>query len=96
MDLLNQIKRQFNNTPSDLVTLEKLLSIRKLTSNELASLAIEFVSNCFCEYRDALNPEIPSLTVENMHSNHIIDAIKLLLKFGLNPNTIVDEENVFV
>lgn len=29
-----------------------------------------------------------------MHSNYIVDAIKLLLQFGLNPNIVIDDENV--
>lgn len=94
MELVNQIKEKFENTPFDLEGLRELLTMRKFTAEELAKLAVDFTDNCFYEYHDALAPEYQSVTLENMHSNHIVEAITLLLEFGLNPNTIVDDDNV--
>ncbi len=94
MDLVKQIKEIFNLTPSDLDKIRILLSIRKLSKEELAELANAFTFDCFCEYRDALNPKVDDVTLENMHSNHIVEAISLLLEFGLDPNIIVSDENV--
>lgn len=94
MDLVKQIEQQFTNAPSEFDALEQLLSTRTFTPTELATLAISFADNCFCEYRDALNPEIPAITIENMHSNHLAAAIKLLLAKGLDPNVSVNGENV--
>lgn len=94
MELVKQIKEIFEHTPSDLAKIESLLSVRKFSKEELAEIAIDFTDDCFCEYRSALNPEVESVTFENMHSNYILEAIKLLIKFGLDPNTIVNDENV--
>ena len=34
------------------------------------------------------------MTIENMHSNYVIEAINMLLEFGLDPNAIFDNDNV--
>ena len=94
MELVDKIKKLFENTPSDLERIRKLLSSRKFTAEELAELAIDFTDNCFCEYRGAINPKCTSVNLENMNSNYIVEAIALLLEFGLDPNTIVDDDNV--
>ncbi|MBQ2677265.1 MAG: hypothetical protein IJF54_07710 [Clostridia bacterium] len=94
MNLVQQIKEIFWQTPSDLKKIRRLLMMRKFTKDELAELAVGFVGNCFGEYRDALNPEFKFITIENMHSNYVVEAIDLLLEFGLDPNTIVHDENV--
>ena len=94
MELMGLIKKKFNDDPSDLDGIRGLLAKRKFTAVELAELAVDFTDNCFCEYYDALDPKVESVTVENMHSNYIVDAINLLLEFGLDPNVIVRDENV--
>ena len=93
MKLIEVIKKKFNDDPSDLDGIRSLLDRRNLTAEELAELAADFTEKCFGEYHDALDPEIESVFIENMHSNYIINAIGLLLDFGLDPNTIVDDEN---
>lgn len=94
MNLVKQIKEVFEQEPSNLDEIRNLLSLRELTREELAVLAISFTDDCFCEYRDALDPEVESVTIENMHSNYIIEAINILLEFGLDPNAIFDNDNV--
>ena len=94
MNLVKQIKEVFEQEPSNLDEIRNLLSLRELTREELADLAISFTDDCFCEYRDALDPEVESVTIENMHSNYIIEAINMLLEFGLDPNAIFDNDNV--
>ena len=94
MNLVKQIKEVFEQEPSNLDEIRNLLSLRELTREELADLAISFTDDCFCEYRDALDPEVESETIENMHSNYIIEAINMLLEFGLDPNAIFDNDNV--
>ena len=94
MNLVKQIKEVFEQEPSNLDEIRNLLSLRELTREELADLAIFFTDDCFCEYRDALDPEVESETIENMHSNYIIEAINMLLEFGLDPNAIFDNDNV--
>jgi len=94
MELVDLIKKTFEDTPYDLGGIRNLLSKRKFTAEELAEIAIDFTDNCFCEYRDALDHEEESVTIENMHSNYIVNAIGLLLEVGLDPNTTVNAENV--
>ncbi len=93
MGFVEQIKKVFEERPSDLEQIRELLSSSQLSKEELAELAVDFTDDCFCEYRDALDPEIESVTVENMHSNYVVDAIRLLLEFGLDPNIIVNHDN---
>ena len=94
MNLVKQIKEIFEQEPSHLDEIRNLLSLRDLTKVELADLAISFTDDCLCEYRDALDPEVESVTIENMHSNYVIEAIKILLEFGLDPNVVFDYDNV--
>ena len=94
MNLIKQIKELFDQGSSSLDEIRKLLSLREFTKDELAELAVNFTDACFFEYHDALCPEVESVTIENMHSNYVIDAIKMLLEFGLDPNTIFDNDNV--
>lgn len=94
MGFIEQIKTSFEEQPSDLAKIRALLISGDPSKEDLAELAISFTGDCFCEYHDALDPEIESVTIENMHSNYIIEAIQLLLEFGLDPNTIFDNDNV--
>ena len=94
MDLVERIKDEFANNPSNLEEIRRLLETRKLSEIELAEIGISFVGWGFGEYFDILNAKVPELTLENNHSNHLIDAVSLLLEFGLNPNTIIEYENI--
>ena len=96
MELVNLIKEKFEDTPSDLDGIRELLAQRKFTAEELAEIAVGFTDECFCEYHDALDPEIESVTIENMHSNYVFDAINLLLEVGLDPNTVVNDDNALI
>ena len=93
MELIKQITELFENNPSDLNGIRTLLATRTFTEDELAKLALNFTDACFCEYREAIDPNIEDFSIHDMHSNHIVSAIALLLEFGLNPNTIVDDNN---
>ena len=78
MVLVNQIKEIFKQEPSNLDEIKKLLSLREFTKDELAELAVAFTDECFSEYYDALEPEVESVTIENMHSNYVVKAIRNL------------------
>ena len=94
MELITEIKEIFSNTPFNIDKIRELLSRREFTKEELAKLAIDFTDRCFCEYLDALRPECTSVTIDNMCSNHIVEALDLLLEFGLDPNVSIDDDNV--
>jgi len=92
MKNIDEIKVVFEETPSELEKIEELLSLYKPDKKELAYLAIKFADECYWEHQTSI--EFERISYEKMHSNFIIDAIKLLLKYGLDPNDIVDDENV--
>ena len=94
MNLVKQIKETFEQEPSNLEKIKTLLTSRIFTKDELSELAIAFTDDCFCEYRAALDDKVESVTIENMHSNYVVEAIKMLLEFGLDPNIVIDEDNV--
>ena len=94
MELVKQVKEIFKQSPSNLGKIRKTLSIRNFSKEELSELAIDFTDDCFCEYHYAFDTEVEYVTLKDMHSNYITQAISLLLEFGLDPNTIVEENNV--
>lgn len=94
MSLIDRIVSLFEKEPSDLAGIRQLLSTRELTEAELAKLAVCFTDMCFCEYSDAFDPGCECVRLQNLHSDHILEAIELLLEFGLNPNAIVAGHNV--
>lgn len=92
---IDEIKALFEKkAPISLDKIRTLLSSHRFTKEELADIACSFTDDCFCEYQDAQNPRYPDFVAENMCSNYIIDALKLLLDFGLDPNMIVHDDNV--
>jgi len=94
MNIIDEIKRIFREEPFNLQRVRELLSEHNFSKEELAVLAIDFTDNCFCEYLQAIDPECKFVTMENLCSNHIVEAVELLLEFGLDPNTIIDDDNV--
>ena len=95
MNEVNRIKEIFVQTPENLAEIREILSSREFTKKELAELGAAFTWEGFNEYYDALNPECPEVSIDHMHSDYILDAIQLLLEFGLDPNLVVDEESAF-
>ena len=90
MNLVNQIKTSFEQEPSNLGKIKELLNFREFAKEELTELAIAFTEDCLGEYLDS---EIEPVTIENMHSNYVVEAIRLLLEFGLDPNIVIDDAN---
>lgn len=94
MDTVNSLIALFSEKPTKWGEIKTVLSSQELSKEELARIAISLTDDCFGEYRDALDPKIQGFSVENMHSQYLLNALQTLLDFGLNPNTIVDDENV--
>ena len=96
MNLVNQIKELFETNPSNIEEIKRLLSMRKFTKDELSEMAISFTDNCFCEYLDVMNGHVPSVNIDNMCSSYVVEALRLLLEVGLDPNdnNMQDDENV--
>lgn len=87
-------KKMFAQVPPDWGKIDALLSETRFSDEELAAIAIDLTDDCFCEYRDAMNEDLPDITPETMHSNYLMQSLRTLLAHGLNPNTIYNDENV--
>ena len=92
---VEKVKNLFSAIPPDWEEAKRILTADTFSKEELAQIAIAITDDCFCEYSDALNPEAKEVSADSMHSNYLIGSLRILLEFGLDPNTILhDDENV--
>lgn len=91
---VDNLKHLFSLIPPDWESAKRILSDASLSKEELAILAADITDDCFCEYSDALNPEVEDLTEDSMHSNYLLSSLQILLDYGLDPNIEVNDENV--
>lgn len=87
--------------PPDFGHIRSLLGTERFDQNEMMRIAIDYVEECFEEETTLTEdtwffPNCEEATHEEKHSRHLFDLMKLLLDYGLNPNTVVDSENVMV
>ena len=81
-----------NELPPDFNKIETELKNNLYTAEEVTTIACYFTESCFLEYRDFTNEHNRSPLDEELHSTHIYDICKLLLKYGLDPNMVVGEK----
>ena len=75
----------------------QLLAAEKFTTDEVTRVAIEYSDECFCEVDDfesENNIPRPKGVVPNLHSTYIVDVIRFLLQYGLDPNGIHEDCNI--
>jgi hypothetical protein len=94
MNNKEELKKLFFEIPPKWDVIKDLLSEHRYSKTDLSEIAIGLTDNCQCEYMDAINPKVKGATLDYMHSNHVYDAIKLLLEYGLDPNEEINGENV--
>ena len=95
MNYIDELKELFSAIPPKIEEAKAILSLQKLDADELARIAIDMTDNCFCEYREALNLESKEFSMDSLHSNYLLESLQVLLDHGLDPNTVVDDdENV--
>ena len=90
LDLLTAI-------PPDMVGAAYMLQTEHLDCDEVTKVAIGYAYECFCEAGDfAYEHRIPhpAAIVPNLHSTYILDIIKLLLRYGLDPNGVHEDDNI--
>lgn len=78
--------------PPDISAAENYLESAKLTKRELSVVANYYVDEAMWDtdgYDDA-----PGVSVPDFHSTYLYEVMKLLLKFGLDPNDEVGTDNV--
>lgn len=91
--------------PPDFAAAETLLQQTCFSPDEVAKVATRYMDECnldaadtFClDPYERISPPVfmsPSEVVSGRHSTHLCDVVYLLLDYRLNPNTIIDEENV--
>lgn len=81
----------FAQIPPDREEIESVFRTYDFSPEQLAEIAYETVGDCEREYRDALDDAFPDVTLENMHSDHLLDSLRQLLEHGWNPNLCFGE-----
>lgn len=94
MSIIEKLKKLLSEVPPKWNQIRNIMDSNTLTKEDLATLAISLADDCFCEYTDALDPEIKGLDADNMCSDYLIEGLSLLLEYGLDPNIVVNEDNV--
>lgn len=83
--------------PPDFELAEQMLQKEEYSTEEITKVALNYVEQCFWEKDDFFQTRNTPVTlgiVPNLHSTYIVDVIKLLLEYGLNPNAIYNEDNI--
>lgn len=91
LELLTEIPPRFDVAKS-------YLEVNQLSPDEITRVANVYADKCFLDFGDYLSQrypdcnlsklEIPTGIVPELHSAYIYDVVKLLLQFGLDPNTV--------
>lgn len=81
----------FSEIPPDWIQIKKILESFPLTKMELAELAEYLADDCAVEYAYALEPSIKDVTLDTMHSPYLLDSLKILMDYGLDPSLPNDE-----
>ena len=81
----------FAQIPPDRQAITHIFRRHSFTQEQLSQLAVDLAEDCFREHYDALDVKVQEVTPEHMHSNHLIESLKQLLQFGLDPNLSVGE-----
>lgn len=99
---INDVLQILKTIPPDIQAIDHLLSENNFTKEELAVLANEAVGECFCEFRDAVDPEgygldpkFRTLHIDNLYSNSLEQVLRCLLRHGYDSNISVGGENAF-
>ncbi len=91
-DHIEEILSCLKDLPPDFSRVKVLFEEFRLPSIALARIALDIAHSCFCEYRDAL--EKGDVAVEKLLSFYLPEILELLLAHGMNPNEIIDEDNI--
>ncbi len=98
MDYKEEIEELFYGFPPKWDVIRKKLDERPLSGFEVAEVAIDLADRCNGEYGRAMDPDIKGYTPDRMHSTYLLDSLKLLLEYGLDPNTMIYiyDDNILV
>ncbi len=94
MDIVDELKKDFSAVPPKWDEIRNILDSHTFTKEELATVALDVVENCFVEYKEATQYlGLDSVDIENTHSYYVVESLQLLLDYGFDPNVIVDNDN---
>lgn len=77
--------------PPDMDGAERYLQENHLGCGEVTRTALEYAACCYCEAGDFAHEQKiprPETTVPGLHSTYILDVLRLLLRYGLDPNGV--------
>ena len=91
--------------PPDFSAAEKLLMREAFSREEVTKTAIRYAEECFLDIADTFrtSPDDrisftgfmpPAGVIPGLHSTYVYDVVKFLLAYGLDPNAIIDEDNI--
>lgn len=81
-----------NELPPDLNKIENELKNNSYTAEEVTTVACYFAESCFIECRRFKEEHNRVPLDEELHSTHIHNICKHLLKYGLDSNMVVGEK----
>ncbi len=104
-DKSQQLLYALMTIPPDLAAAEKLLMREAFSREEVTKTAIRYAEECFLDIADTFrtSPDDrisftgfmpPAGVIPGLHSTYVYDVVKFLLAYGLDPNAIIDEDNI--
>lgn len=95
MNYKTELIKLFTAIPPEWNKIKKILNERQLTKVELAEIAYEALDKCCYEYQDAINKlGSENVIAKDLHAYYILDSLKLLLDYGLDPNICIGTDNI--
>lgn len=89
---IETILSSLKDLPPDFSWVKRMLEEFRLPPVALARIAFDIADSCFCEYGDAL--EKGEVVAEKLLSFYLPEILELLLSYGMNPNEIIDKDNI--
>ena len=104
-DKSQQLLDALMTIPPDLATAKKLLQQECFSSDEVTKVAMRYADECFLDIADKFRTDPddrisfsgfmpPAGVIPGLHSTYVYDVVKFLLDYGLDPNSIIDEDNI--
>jgi len=91
--------------PPDFKEAERFLAQESCSKKEISSIALEYIDACIgdinysiCNGDDMLfnKTSIPAAEIQDLNSTYLFEVIKFLLNYGLDPNLIIEDNNVMM
>lgn len=94
MNKVEKLLAMLMELPPKFELAEKELKTSEYTSEEVVLVACKFAESCFMECREFEDSFGRQPQKEEVHGAYLYEVCEILLKYGLNPNLIVDKSNI--